>query len=196
VLAVVLAAGAAVGGYVMLGRSELLLENRLLEPIQVVVGGGPERTIDPGTTERFDLPRAGAPAVPWRLVRPTTPQGSALGTELTGRIEPGGRRGAVRRAVDAGATDRAYFAPLVTNATDRPLSVTVNAGLAGAAPCGCLIPPGATRVHVGYYPLYKNSTVRVEDQQGLTAMFTDLGTKVDATTGAVGLRFETGDLRL
>jgi hypothetical protein len=62
-------------------------------------------------------------------------------------------------------------------------------------PCPCLVGPGKTDVRIGYYPLFANSTVRAEDQSGQSATFTDLGSKVDQTSGAVGLRFEDKDFK-
>jgi hypothetical protein len=89
----------------------------------------------------------------------------------------------------------AYFAPLITNETGRPLRVIVNAGTGAARECACVVPPGATRMPIGYYPLFENSTVRVIDRRGRSATFTDLGPEVNRATGAVGLRFAARDLR-
>ena len=91
--------------------------------------------------------------------------------------------------------DADYFAPLVTNASGDLLRVTVNAGLAGARDCGCAVRPGATRVFLGYYRLYQNSTVRVRSPAGGEATFRDLGPQVKSRDGTVGLRFEDKDLR-
>ena len=90
----------------------------------------------------------------------------------------------------------AYFAPLITNETGGPLTITVNAGLAGPVPCGCIVPAGAVRMEIGYYPLFANSTVRAEDSgTGRTATFRDLGRQVDAARGVVWLLFRAVDLR-
>jgi len=35
----------------------------------------------------------------------------------------------------------------------------VTPGTAAAVRCGCLVPRGAVRTHVGYYRLYRNSSV-------------------------------------
>jgi hypothetical protein len=71
----------------------------------------------------------------------------------------------------------------------------VNAGLAGAMPCGCTVAAGSTRARIGYYPLFRNSTVEVEDPQGRTARFTDLGPRVEPASGVVSLRFDPEDLK-
>lgn len=89
----------------------------------------------------------------------------------------------------------AIFAPLITNQTGVPLTVTVNAGLQGAAECPCEIPPSARRMAIGYYQLFANSTVEVRDPAGRRATFRDLGAQVDPRSGVVGLQFNVGDLR-
>jgi hypothetical protein len=127
----------------------------------------------------------------WVLVRPTTPEGVTLGIELGGTIPAGTRR----QIVDEMASQTPAFAPLITNATGRSLTITVNAGLAGAMPCHCWIGAGTTRVHVGYYPLFQNSSARAEDQAGHSATFYGLGVKVDQDDGTIGLRFEEKDFR-
>ena len=107
-------------------------------------------------------------------------------------------RGRVRISATARPTHGAgnYFAPLITNETGTPLTITVNAGLAGALPCGCTVPPGAVRMAIGYYPLFANSTVRAEEVgTARTATFKDLGPQVDAASGRVGLLFRAADLR-
>jgi hypothetical protein len=71
----------------------------------------------------------------------------------------------------------------------------VNAGLLGAMDCGCAVRPGGERVFIGYYRLYQNSTVEVRGSSGATAAFRDLGPRVTAFDGAVGLRFQDKDLR-
>lgn len=181
-----------IAGYLMFGRAQMIVVNGLAEPIRVSVGDQAERTVDPGAEVTVRVP--GSDGVSWRLVRPVAPEGTAMGIELSGVLIPQGR-GVVRREIQARVGDAASFSPLITNATDRPLTVTVNAGLQGATSCGCTIPPGATRVRIGYYPLFQNSTVRVEDDRRRWAMFGDLGADVDPATGLVGLRFETKDLR-
>ena len=87
------------------------------------------------------------------------------------------------------------FAPLITNETGIPLLVRVNAGTAAAEECPCRIPPGARRALIGYYRLFRNSSVEVRDSIGRRAAFSDLGPEIRSPAGTVGLRFAPGDLR-
>jgi hypothetical protein len=176
----------AVGAGVLFFRQPtLVFENRLADMVTVQVGGE-ERRILPGGSFTLKLERARRFNLSWQL----TPRlGVALG-DTVGIAEP---RGTVRLAATSSPRTRAYFAPVITNETGEPLSITVNAGSAGAMRCGCTVPPGAVRMLVGYYPLYQNSTVRAE-AGGRSAMFQDLGPQANATTGVVGLLFRAGDL--
>jgi len=179
----VLALGA---GALFLRQPTLVFENRLTDLVAVQVGGE-ERRILPGGSFSLKLDRARRLDLSWQLV-------SRLGVSLADTIAIARPRGTVRVQASARPTHGAYFAPLITNETGRPLAITVNAGLAGSMRCGCSVPPGAVRMAIGYYPLFENSTVRA-DADGRSATFTDLGPKVDVTKGIVGLLFREEDLR-
>jgi hypothetical protein len=187
---------ALLGGWFLLGAKPVLeVENHLVEPVRLVVDN---RTIEIAAGGRTETPvKRGGPLVAhWYLVRPTGPGGVPLGVEVQGSIteqSPGGR---MSHVVDAGASETAVFAPLITNATTEPLGVVVNAGLVNAMPCNCRVNPGATRARIGYYPLFKNSTVQASSPVGTVATFRDLGESVDRTAGTVGLRFEAKDFGL
>jgi hypothetical protein len=117
-----------------------------------------------------------------------------MGEEIRGAVVLRGRSTVADSAwVRQGDAD--YFAPLVTNAAEGLLRITVNAGLQGALDCGCAVRPGASRVFIGYYRLYANSTVRARGPSGTEATFRDLGPRVTRSDGTVGLRFEEKDLR-
>ncbi|HLB38758.1 MAG TPA: serine/threonine-protein kinase [Gemmatimonadales bacterium] len=190
----ILAGAGVVAAYIMLTRPVLIFENRLLEPVRIVAGQR-ERVVEPGTALRVPLRRRMSAVAEWRMLRPTSPRGEAMGVEVRGSLALDNPRGRVRRAAEARGTGNAYFAPLITNNTGEPISIVVNAGLAGGLSCNCIVPPGTTRARIGYYPLYQNSTVRAQDQQGRTATFTDLGPQVDQATGVVFLRFGPTDLK-
>jgi hypothetical protein len=66
-----------------------------------------------------------------------------------------------RRVADIAAAvgNQSYFAPLITNTSASDITLEVNPGTAAASRCGCLVPRGAIRAHIGYYRLYRNSTV-------------------------------------
>src|SRR5256885_3205513 len=45
----------------------------------------------------------------------------------------------------------------ISTATD--ITIEVNPGTQAAVRCNCLVPKGAVRTHIGYYRLYRNSTI-------------------------------------
>jgi len=182
-------------GWYLLSRPRLVLTNELAAPIWVAVGQEGPVTLAPGATQSLALPRSGATVVQWNLARPLSADERPMGEELRGSFVVREPRGKVHRRATVRAAGAEYFAPLITNATDTLLRITANAGLEGAVDCGCAVRPGATRVFVGYYRLYQNSTVRARDPQGRTAMFRDLGPQVIRRDGTVGLRFESRDFR-
>jgi len=195
---IVLAAGLAVltlgAGAIWFTQPRLTFENHLAGTVAVQVAGE-ERRLLPGGSFTLKLERGQPLNLTWRLVRPRTTDG-ALGVTLGDTIAIAGPRGRVQLGATARPKSGAYFAPLITNETGLPITITVNAGLAGALRCGCTVPPGAVRMEIGYYPLFANSTVRAEDTQGRrAATFRDLGPRVDASRGVVGLLFRAGDLR-
>jgi hypothetical protein len=118
-----------------------------------------------------------------------------MGEEVRGAVVLRGR-GTIADSAWVRQGDADYFAPLITNASDSLLRITVNAGLQGALDCGCAVRPGGNRVFIGYYRLYRNSTVRATGPSGAEATFRDLGPQVTSRDGTVGLRFEAKDFRV
>lgn len=192
--ALVLALTAATAACTMLDRSRLRFTNRLAAPVRLVYAGRPARTVLPGESVELAVPRDGASVAEWELVRPLSAEGKPMGEEIRGAIVTRDG-GTVADSAWVRQGDADYFAPLVTNASRDVLRVTVNAGLAGARDCECAVRPGTTRVFLGYYRLYRNSTVRARAPTGGEATFRDLGPQVTRRDGTVGLRFEDKDLR-
>src|SRR5258705_2220451 len=188
ILAILIPALALGAGALLFSSRSLAFENRLAEMVAVQVAGE-ERRILPGGSFTLKLERGRRLRLSWK----TEPsRGVALGDTIT--IEQPGRR--MRVSATARPNSGIYFAPLMTNETGKPLTFTVNAGLAGSVPCACTVPPGAVRMGIGYYPLFANSTVRAEEVGTTrTATFRDLGPQVDAASGRVGLLFRAADLR-
>jgi len=193
ILAIVLPVLALGAGALYFRQPQLVFENRLAGIVAVQVAGE-ERRLLPGGSLTLKLQRGRPLALSWRLVRPETGAG-AMGVPLGDTVTIARPRGRVRLAASSRPRSGDYFAPLITNETGRPITITVNAGLAGSLPCHCTVPPGAMRMEIGYYPLFANSTVRAEESgTGRTATFRDLGREVDAR-GVVGLLFRAVDLR-
>jgi hypothetical protein len=194
VLALLLALAVTAAVYLFFGRSRLRFTNHLAAPVRLAVGERVD-TVPPGVTVELDVPGGDTRVAEWELVRPHSADDKPMGEEIRGAAVLRGRGALVDSAwVRQGDAD--YFAPLVTNASKDLLRVTVNAGLQGALDCGCAVRPGATRVFIGYYRLYENSTVRARAPSGAEATFRDLGPQVTRRDGTVGLRFEEKDLRI
>jgi hypothetical protein len=168
-------------------RPTLVFTNSLAVAVDVRVGGA-EHRVRSGEKLTLRLSPGRALDLTWRLQQ-------RLGVAFGDTVAIANPSGRVFVAATARPKHGAYFAPLITNETGRPLSVTVNVGSAAARSCNCIIPPGAVRLSIGYYPLYRNSSVRADDRSTRrSATFSDLGPRVDVT-GTVGLRFRAGDLK-
>ena len=195
VLLLLLLAGAGAAAWFGLRpKAVLVVRNSLVEPVRIAIGSE-TLEVAPGATLEHQL-ESGKPLVAhWYLVRPLDPAGAPLGVEVQGSIAAQEPKGRILNTIDANSSDHAVFAPLITNTTAGPISLTINAGLVNAQPCNCRVSPGATRARVGYYPLFKNSSVQATDGAGRTATFRDLGASVDKERAVVGLRFEDKDFR-
>jgi hypothetical protein len=186
---------AAAVGWFFFRHARLVFTNELVGPVRLAVSDAPPDTLAPGEAVRTTIPRGRAIVALWELVRPLSANDLPMGSELRGSVVVRGPSGTTTRSARARGTDSDYFAPLITNASQELLRVTVNAGLVGSLDCGCAVRPGARRVFIGYYPLYQNSTVQARTADGRIAIFRDLGPSVVTPDGAVGLRFEDRDLR-
>ena len=193
VLLLLLGAAALLGVY-LVGRPRVAFTNRLAGPVRLAVAHDEPLTLAPGETIRVNVPWGRSLVIAWELVRPLSADRRPMGEEVRGSLLERVGWGTARRHAAARGTDSDYFAPLITNASDDLLRITVNAGLEGALDCGCAVRPGARRVFIGYYRLYQNSTVQAKAGQR-RATFRDLGGNVAAPDGTIGLRLEGKDLR-
>jgi len=189
-----LLAAALIAAYLM-ARPQLRFTNGLLAPIRLTMDTDPPRTIGPGISVRLAAPWRKSVLVSWESVPPLSADGRPMGETLGGSLMLRGAWGKTERTVAARGSHGNYFAPLITNATPDLLRIVVNAGLEGALDCGCAVRPDASRVFIGYYRLYQNSTVQSKAPGPRSAAFRDLGSRVVSENGSVGLRFEEKDLR-
>ena len=186
---------AALGVLYLLGRPRLDFSNQLAGSVRLAVDDEPPRVVPPGSSVRVAAPWRGTLVAAWELNRPLSADGRPMGEELRGSVVERGAWGTIRQSAMARGPDGNFFAPLITNASQDLLRVTVNAGLEGALDCDCAVRPGGRRVFLGYYRLYQNSTVQARGSSGRVATFRDLGPSVVAPDGTLGLRFEGLDLR-
>ena len=170
------------------------LDNRLAVAAVVTLPAGDSLSVAAGRPITTRLDRPGFARLLWRAAPLQSDGGATHGHPLSDEVGLEARRGSNRAVLSLARTRIPIFAPLITNETGSPLRITVNAGLEGASDCGCEVPAGAIRMPIGFYPLYRNTTVRAVDRAGRTATFLDLGTQVDPS-GIVGLRFEGGNFR-
>lgn len=183
------------GAVFLLLQTRVSFTNTLAAAVQVVVAGAPPVVVPAGATVKLPASFGKTLVAEWELVRPISADSAPMGETMHGSTVVRSPRGVVHASATTRPGEATYFAPLITNATSQPLRVMVNAGLEGAMDCGCAVRPGGQRVFIGYYRLYENSSVQVRGASGATASFTELGSKVKAADGAVGLRFEDKDLR-
>ena len=179
---------------VMRSGPVLVVRNTLVEPVKVIAGGS-ELQIAEGGNAEISLKRGERLFAQWYLVQPLGPGGSPMGELMQGTLQDDDPGGKVELEITSSTADGDYFAPLLSNGTDRSLRIIVNAGLQGSVDCACGVPAGANRTRSGDYRLYQNSTGRAVDGQGNSATFPDLGREVKDPSGAVGLRFNPGDFR-
>lgn len=141
----------------IVGTAVVWAHNALVEPVEILRGGAPVDTLRPEGTVRLVLPRGAAPEFRWRLIRPGSPP---IGEAMEGRMAALRRvRGRRVWAITAEVDGQSYFAPLITNTTASDVTIAVNLGTSAATRCGCLVPAGAVRTHIGYYRLYANSGI-------------------------------------
>jgi hypothetical protein len=176
----------------LLQRPTVVFTNRLVGPVRLTLNES-TRTVAPGETVKAKVPRNLLTAQ-WELVRPLSATQAPMGEEVKGAWVVREPRGTIERAAEGRTDTGDFFAPLISNATDRLLRIVVNAGLEGAKDCGCAVRPGTEHVFIGYYRLYRNSTVRATDPQGRTATFRDLGPAAEERGWRVGLRFANENL--
>jgi hypothetical protein len=197
ILLLLVLVAAAAAGVLLLLRPRVEFRNGLAGPVRVVMRDGAARVLAPGSSTRLRVARGETTVAQWELERPLSADGKPMGEIVRGSSVVRHPSGTTALLAHPRPHDTAYFAPLITNASTRSLRVRVNAGLEGAVDCGCAVRPGARRVFIGYYRLFRNSTVRARavGAGSGSATFKDLGPQVTAPDGTVGLRFEDKDLR-
>ncbi|HUL03380.1 MAG TPA: serine/threonine-protein kinase [Gemmatimonadales bacterium] len=173
------------------GRSAVWVENSLVEPVQIVRNGAPADTVGPGKTVKVWVPRRAGVPMTWRVLRPGNPPlGEAMEGPMPAVTTRLGRHVSELTPLVDG---QRYFAPLVTNTTASDVTLEVNPGTAAAVRCGCLVPRGAVRAHIGYYRLYANSSVAAYNvAHPYTGPHSDRGdfaARVSPNSGAVELTY-------
>ena len=176
----------------LIGRGVVWTHNGLVEPVEILRNGAPIDTVGPDATVRVHAGRAAPGTFSWRLIRPgaSAPLGLAMESPLPAP-ERDGARWVWRITAEVGG--QRYFAPLITNSTPSDITLEVNPGSTAAARCNCVVPQGGVRSHIGYYPLYANSSVAAYNAAhpyvGPHADRNDFAPRVDAASGEVVITY-------
>ena len=182
-------------GYLASRSAPLVMVNRLSVPIGVVFGAEQEQRVAPGDSSALSLPRVAALSVSWYAIGPRVGKGQMAGSDLQHTQVLDTRRRGLRIEARADSGEPPVFLPYVTNATGQPLAIRLNVGSSAEQSCRCSVPAGAARVPLGFYPLFRNSSVRAILPNGRVATFEGLGPQVNRASGVVRLRFELRDFR-
>jgi serine/threonine protein kinase len=172
-------------------RAELVVENRLTEPIALTL----EDTglmIAPGASGRLPLAAHEELEAHRAMVQPSTGD-RILGGSLEGEIAVERVAGRIHRVVDASAGGEPRFSPTVVNRTGGPIGAAVVSG-DDSLDCGCRIADGDS-LRLGYYRFPEQSELRVSDGSGRTARFIGFAARRDSASGMVVVRVERSDLR-
>jgi hypothetical protein len=194
-LVLLLLIGMVAGGMFLLGRPRLRFSNTLAAPVRLTLGEE-SKAVAPGATVTLPLARGRTSVLQWEMQRPLSANDQPMGEPIVGSVVLREPKGSVPARATSRESGTDYFAPLITNGSSQNLRVMVNAGLEGGVDCRCAVRPGARRVFIGYYRLYRNSTVEAQAASGASATFRDLGPQVRTVDGSVGLRFDDKDLRM
>jgi serine/threonine protein kinase len=160
--------------------------------VEILLDGQMVHTLEAGQQDSLVLPRDRAVDVAWRLVRPRQGR-QEMGEEFEVLLSSGVRGGGTDApsVITGVAPDRAMFAPRITNQTNRELVALVNARTPMELRCNCVIPANSQNVHIGYYPLLENSTIRFFDaRRAYRGQFQEIGglfARVDTLSGSVGI---------
>ena len=188
---IVLGLIAAVAAWASRKPASVVFRNRLIEPVSVTVGGS-EHLVSPGDSLEVSLARGTALDARWHSLRPHSTIGRELGLALQGAIREREPRGVLRRGIDLLSLGRPYVAPVVTNATDGPLSVTLRDARGVAVDCDCAVPAGAT-ASIGYRDPALIAALEFTDRAGRTARIVGLAARADRATGAATIRLAPSD---
>jgi tRNA A-37 threonylcarbamoyl transferase component Bud32 len=172
-------------------RAELVVENRLTEPIALTVDDT-GLTIAPGDSGRLPLTAHAELEAHWAMVQPSTGE-RVLGGSLEGAIAVERVEGRLHRIVDAGVGGEPRFSPTVVNRSGQTIRAVVVAG-DDSLDCECRIADGDS-LRLGYYRFPERSALRVSDGSGRSARFTGFAARRDPESGAVVVRVEKSDLR-
>ena len=178
---------------VLAGRkpASVVLTNGLIEPISVTVDGA-EHIVSPGRSFSVSVARGSPLDARWHTLRPRSTAGRELGLALEGTIQERGPRGTVRRGIDLLSLARPFVAPVVTNTTDGPLSVTLRDARGVAVDCDCAVAPGVT-ASIGYRDPALIAALEFTDRSGRTARIVGLAARADRATGAAPIRLGPSD---
>lgn len=167
----------------------ITVNNQLIYPVRVAIGGVAAGLVPAQGARSFTLAANVTTEVDWDLERPllgSQPLGEPMGGIFTVTAAAGSTRSLT---VDNLVGSTWYFAPLITNRTNQALLMAVNYRLQSENRCQCTAPAGLTRVHLGYYRLFSNGNVTAfRDGSGYGGSFVYFDNFAPSVTQGSGTR--------
>ncbi|MEP7097771.1 MAG: hypothetical protein ABI748_08925 [Dokdonella sp.] len=177
-------------------------QNRLLVPVVVSIGDGEQINVKPGAVTRVEVSRSVNPRVTWTsesLANEPASESGSIPVTGVGMLQfPGNPFEAAVMLFQATDGSLRYFAPLVSNATNGPLCLLINAPAVeragdSARDCDAIVPAAAATQFVGYFPLSASSSVRAVDALGRGTTYRGFERLADGSSGRLVLRFAPAD---
>lgn len=171
----------------------LLFNNDLIYAANVWINGVHQGSIAAGGDVDYSYSGPANADIELQIIRPTTPNGTAVGLPVTGTLDLNLQDGGTT-TIDFDWTlgSTTYYAPVIRNNSGFSLTPIVHPGLVSEYRCPCTIPSNNSYTSFGYYQLYSNSSLEVENagNPSQSWLWSNYTSSVNPGDGVLYLNFE------